>query len=166
MNDLHKLSLTHFSNLPSLCVASIEQKDDKAMKPSGLWVSVDGDNDWEEWCRSEGFWEGMKHRYKIKLVKDTNVLLIDNADDLRAFTKKYADTELSNRLGLSHQMHLRWNAIAQFYGGLIISPYLWECRYDDETFWYYGWDCASGCIWDHRCVQDVIYLGETHFKKE
>ena len=28
-------------------------------------------------------------------------------------------------------------------------------RLDMETRWYYGWDCASGCVWDASAVQSV-----------
>ena len=24
-----------------------------------------------------------------------------------------------------------------------------------ELFWYYGWDCASGCIWDPAAVAEI-----------
>jgi hypothetical protein len=26
---------------------------------------------------------------------------------------------------------------------------------DDNCGWYYGWDCASGCIWDSAAVERV-----------
>jgi hypothetical protein len=133
------------------------------MKPFGLWVSVDGGDDWVSWCTNDytrWFGDG-KHQYRIKLVKDTNVLLIDNATDLRAFTDKYIDDTRT-----SHRTHIRWDAVSQFYGGIIIAPYLYECRLDVHTFWYYSWDCASGCIWDHRCIREVIYRGVKRLNTE
>lgn len=51
---------------------------------------------------------------------------------------------------------VNWPLIATRWDGIIIAPYQWSCRYDDRTFWYYGWDCASGCIWNLHAITDVI----------
>ena len=40
-----------------------------------------------------------------------------------------------------------WKLIAQEFDGIEIAPYQWEIRMDYNFFWYYGWDCASGCLW-------------------
>ena len=39
------------------------------------------------------------------------------------------------------------------YDGIIIAPYQYSCRLmNSSTAWYYGWDCASGCIWNLGCI--------------
>ena len=45
-----------------------------------------------------------------------------------------------------------WGYLATQYQGLIIAPYLWDLRLFGPA-WYYGWDCASGCIWDLTAVE-------------
>ncbi len=51
---------------------------------------------------------------------------------------------------------LEWDKVKDKYQGIIIAPYQWECRLALETCWYYGWDCASGCIWDLDCIKEFI----------
>jgi hypothetical protein len=33
---------------------------------------------------------------------------------------------------------------------------VWECRLDPAAAWYYGWDCASGCVWNLEVIADVV----------
>lgn len=50
--------------------------------------------------------------------------------------------------------HINWPMVADRYQGIVIAPYLWSRRMDGGL-WYYGWDCASGCIWDAAAVASV-----------
>lgn len=43
--------------------------------------------------------------------------------------------------------------VRQDYAGIEISPYQYECRF--ELTWYYGWDVASGCVWDKEAIRAV-----------
>jgi len=52
-------------------------------------------------------------------------------------------------------MRIDWEAVAKRYTGIEIEPYNWERRnsgpnnnYSMSMLWYYGWDCASGCVWE------------------
>ena len=40
------------------------------------------------------------------------------------------------------------------------STYLSNKRMDDDSFWYYGWDVASGCVWDPSGVKEIIQAGD------
>ena len=50
-------------------------------------------------------------------------------------------------------MNPNWDDVVRQYDGLIIAPYQWAKRCDYS--WYYGWDCASGVIWNLRAVASV-----------
>lgn len=39
-----------------------------------------------------------------------------------------------------------------------ITPYCWPARMDPDLIWYYGWDCASGCIWDASTIHQVTRI--------
>lgn len=52
--------------------------------------------------------------------------------------------------------YIDWDRVASKHDGIIIAPYCWQQRLKDETFWYYSWDCASGCIWHPRAVTALI----------
>lgn len=43
-----------------------------------------------------------------------------------------------------------WKAVAKEYDGIEIDPYQYERRFSEGFLWYYGWDCASGCVWRPR----------------
>ena len=36
---------------------------------------------------------------------------------------------------------------------MFITPYQWELRF--ELDWYYGWDVASGCVWNLSVIESM-----------
>ena len=119
-------------------------------KPRGFWVSVDGEHDWATWCEDEHFnEEGLANKTAFRLKWDSQVLIIRDMDQIMEFT---------DRFGIQYHEVLRgikWKLVATIYDGIIITPYLWEGRYDMKTGWYYGWDCASGCVWNLDAIEKV-----------
>lgn len=120
-----------------------------AYKPHGLWLSVEGDDDWKSWCEGENWrLDGLTHAYEVALKPDANVLVIDSLAKLDAFNTLYGTPEVYPRYpGIS------WEKVMAMHDGLIIAPYRWERRHD--FMWYYGWDCASGVIWNLAAVESV-----------
>ena len=122
-------------------------------KPRGFWVSVDGPDDWKDWCIGEEYGlDSLTHRTVVALSPTANVLVLDSVAKLLSFTvgfskldAAYAHIEERLRPGMSG---IDWPTVAEQYDGIIITPYQWQCRMLDTTSWYYGWDCASGCIWN------------------
>jgi hypothetical protein len=51
--------------------------------------------------------------------------------------------------------YIDWSKVAAKHQGIIIAPYCYARRLTYHTAWYYGWDCASGCIWDLKAIQSV-----------
>lgn len=151
------LSLIHCSEEIITQVFSKSQESGEMMKPAGLWLSVEGEQDWESWCVEEDFGiNRLKYRHSIELSKDSNVLHIDNSDFLMKFGllyRGYNDSPVN--------MYLRWKEIAEEYQGIIIAPYQYSCRLELDTSWYYGWDCASGCIWDSSAIDNIRLLEES-----
>lgn len=123
-------------------------------KPVGLWVSVD--DAWEQWCKESGFHpERLKHRMEIKLARGHNVLITSNPRDLSKFNagaEYFAGIELGSS-SLLREYALDWGAIAKKWDGVIIAPYCWKERLN--LLWYYGWDCASGCIWNPLAISKI-----------
>jgi hypothetical protein len=133
-------------------------------KPSGLWVSVTGEDDWWHWCVAEDFCtDGLTHASQIHLREDANIRYVGTDAELAAFQFAYAvETEYERRMAgiLGEETHLRrhwpidWRKVVADYDGLIITPY----HHDHRLFgpnWYYGWDCASGCIWHLAAIASV-----------
>jgi hypothetical protein len=122
-------------------------------KPLGLWYAVGWA--WVEWCRSEmPEWAKGVRAYRLTLDRARLLCLVTEYDVL-AFGREYGcdPYHMGGRLGT---MHIDWPRVAQRYGGVEVAPYHWRLRYgtaDDDCMWYYGWDCASGCVWDARVVQ-------------
>lgn len=156
------LSLIHHGNSYLTKVRSVAQRPDEGQyrgdyeKPRGLWVSVEGDDDWASWCRSEGFRNiDAQVITRVTLSPDANVLLLANADEIDAFSRAYG---FEYRLPGSHIVNnpIDWQRVAGDYDGLIIAPYIWDRRIHTGSRWYYGWDCASGCIWNKRAIGSLI----------
>lgn len=127
-------------------------------KPSGLWVSVKGDDDWKAWTQAEDFCASSTtpdNEHTVTLADDANIMMIRSAHEVLTLTDNYGlDPSFSSSFDRAYRID--WPLIATRWDGIIIAPYQWSCRYDDRTFWYYGWDCASGCIWNLHAITDVI----------
>lgn len=122
-------------------------------KPKGLWVTVPGEYDWPSFCRNEGFrLDLLKHEHDVQLAPDARVLHLSTPDDLRRFTDDYACDKEGPR------MYISWDYVMDEYQGIVISPYQWSMRLDSDVFWYYGWDCSSGCIWDFSAIQEITEI--------
>jgi len=139
-------------------------------KPKGLWYGIN--DSWIDWCHSESM--GWVHNYIHEVILDTSkILRISNIKEFEAFEDEYSDidpilAELSKTYpnfnatfdGWQDRNHrrrgmncIRFDKVAEKYSGIEITPYLWEKRL--ESMWYYGWDCASGCVWNPDAVLDV-----------
>lgn len=127
-----------------------------AQKPGGLWVSVDGKDDWPEWCESNNFsLYKLRYRYRITLRKRHDLIVISTAAALDSFVEQFgvADPLFKDMAMYNDCRGINWPRVAQTAKGIIIAPYHWTRRMD--SMWYYTWDCASGCIWDVSAIQSV-----------
>ena len=148
----------HMSKTPiALRNVSISQKTD--MKPKGLWYGFG--NAWLEWVRSEmPDWEG-NHIYHVIFPDSKNMLKIKNVLEIMEFTKEYSITNdklrdyfgdgLAQAYGIHQTMYIDWEKVSKKYEGIEIYPYLYNAR--NQLMWYYGWDVASGCVWNFSNVE-------------
>lgn len=152
-------TLAHFSRTPGLDFRSdvtYERPRPRLDKPAGFWVSVEGNGDgWSDWCRSEQFGvDSLANEHVVTLKPDARILRIESAAGIDAFTDQYGIA--ADR---GHVYGIDWAAVAAEYQGIIITPYQWSRRLRPGSSWYYGWDCASGCIWDLSAVASVEGVG-------
>jgi len=113
-------------------------------KPRGLWYACD--NDWLQWLIYEmPHWIG-NYVYSFD-INMSNVLQLSSLSDLKNFQSKYGS-----------RGYIDWREVAMDFSGIEICPYIYEGRYDIP--WYYGWDVASGCIWDSSAFNSLKIIAE------
>lgn len=153
--------LIHHSAQPLRSVRDVEQRElagrylSAYEKPLGLWVScADHEQNWHEWCQSENFGkEGFAFENEIILSADAELLTLTCADDLDEFTHRFGvETGSSWR---PVERCIAWRRVSEQFAGILIAPYIWSRRNADHTCWYYGWECASGCIWDASAIAHI-----------
>jgi hypothetical protein len=140
-----------------------------------MWYSCGGD--WLRWCLAEEFgWKTNVHEIQLDMQ---HVYTIRNEEEFDQFVDKYGMSYLGRNNKLFprenpeskklyeeldrsqprwgekiYPPYIDWEKVqADGYFGMEISPYLWSRRLDGGM-WYYGWDCASGVIWDKRAFID------------
>lgn len=142
------MKLHHFSSVEILEPVSVAQISEGRPKPKGLWLSDENKDGWSAWAKAED-WSIGKYKFNVE-VDMKKILWLSCAEDLFAFTKEYE---------MPHDFHfpyyINWKSVAQKFSGILITPYIWECRLDDKTSWYYGWDCASACIWNSDSIKEI-----------
>jgi hypothetical protein len=118
-------------------------------KPTGLWYGIN--DSWHSWCIAEQCEEWIAgNDYEI-VVPDLNILKLSDSIGLYNFTNEYLDKE--RKIGFYDTYYIDWQKVALKYDGIEINPYIWSCRFNDKTSWYYSWDCASGCIWNAQSLK-------------
>ncbi len=153
--------LLHYSAEPLTAVRSVAQGEPSGRydKPAGLWLSVEGDDDWRQWCEAESFGDPASQLcYEIVLAPDANVFRIETAGALLAFTREYGCDPYMGPMAGRTQMFgrgIQWPRVAEKHAGIIIAPYQWSLRLDPRAHWYYSWDCASGCVWNAEAVAEI-----------
>jgi hypothetical protein len=130
-------------------------------KPQGLWYSCGPS--WAEWCFAEEFFSCFGDNIFEITINESLIKRIPNVGEFEAFSSVYGYHQAYARdLIRSWQQrgqkwrydNIKWHKVAENYSGIEIDPYLCERRLDGGL-WYYGWDCASGCIWDKEAILDV-----------
>ncbi len=149
------MTLSHFSRTPIERVVMTDPPGpgfEWAGKPTGLWVSVDGEDDWPTWCRENEFGCG-DFRYRVHLAESDRVLRLETEAEVLAFSRRYETPSYTEHLPV-----VDWRAVQSDHAAIIIAPYQWGLRLDTDAHWYYGWDCASGCVWDPSVVDHIELL--------
>lgn len=152
--------LIHYTAQPfELEQRCVEQKDPQtfALKPVGLWVSVD--DAWHVAALDMFGDDELQHASLVTLASDAHVLRLKTVREIDSFTEQYAIIADERFDFLSRTID--WRRVAAEYQGIIIAPYQFERRLTQHTFWYYGWDCASGCIWDTAAIASVEAITES-----
>jgi hypothetical protein len=144
-----KLRLVHYSSQEVKRVLPHAQRPDD-FKPRGFWVSDEGcEHNWQAWCLAEGFnLESLTHVHTVEVAPGARLLILSSGEEIERFTQTFGHPGKNER----HDIFLiDWDQVRAQYDGLIITPYIWEKRLD--LLWYYGWDCASGCLWNPDVVK-------------
>lgn len=129
-------------------------------KPNGLWLSIVGISDWENYCiKTETDLEKLKSEFQIMLKPDAKILYLYNNDVFQKFLKKYgyyAEGIVEHNVNDTPELSIRWERIIANYQGIVVSivmPYL-----HNIGSWRYTWCCTSACIWDLQAVERAIKL--------
>ena len=121
--------------------------------------------------------EALRYRHTVTILDASRILFLRKAKDIDAFTREYG-RDLSGHIRLLQSAedtdgfgrkygrdlfadiqkqfsnYIMWEEVAEKHSGIVINPY---SRARSQTYlWYYGWNCAGGCIWD----ASVIRLGK------
>lgn len=153
------MKLRHFSNQKQIKIYSCHQSNNLTTKPVGFWISDEESYGWREWCNDNEFrLKHYKYEHEVILNDDANILYLRSADDIDDFTDDFGNVLFDD----THFGYINWFKVAEKYDGIIITPYIWERRHTPETFWYYGWDCASGCVWNDSAIKEVKLKGRVH----
>ena len=134
---------THITIKPIKKVRRETRPQEVDHKPKGFWYGIDGD--WERWCKGED-WGLSKDEenleYELTLGRE-NLLILTTVAEIDAFHEKY-----KAELCRGAEDYIDWRLVTEKYDGIEIAPYQWGRRFEGDAHrWYYGWDCASGCIW-------------------
>lgn len=119
---------------------------DRGPKPMGLWYAVGFG--WLDFTTSEhtSFYEygNRVHAFEISL-DGLNIFKITNYDELVKFEELYL-VPGETKYSMNNNWDINWAKVAENYDGIEIAPYIYKARMGHA--WYYGWDVASGCIWN------------------
>jgi hypothetical protein len=120
-------------------------------KPVGLWLSDEADYGWDEWCKSNLECSAGKYAYTVELAPEAHVLHLATDTAVANFAASFKEPFPHS----DYFYWINWPRVVKLWQGILITPYQWSLRLHPDFFWYYGWDCASGCIWDVSVIQTI-----------
>ena len=128
-------------------------------KPNGFWYECqDGSSEtWKEFC--EFGLTGGASRYDSSynvVLNDYEILFIPDEYHFEKFYKMYSVPHPVFPNDPEENL-IDWPKVAEHYSGIEICPYLASRR---DVSWYYGWDVASGCIWDAKGIKELVEAGD------
>lgn len=144
--------LSHFTSNPfSYDSGARYERMWNPYKPHGLWLSDEKDIGWTNFCKSEQ-WNmlSLKHRTDFEIVDSSKWAILKTTEEIIQFGRAHMVGE-SSRFSMS----IDWNKVADKYDAILITPYQWAARNNPDSFWYYGWDCASACVWNLKTIRQV-----------
>ena len=128
--------------------------------PNGLWVSVTGIDDWEQYClKNNCRLENLKSEFQVLLKPTAKILILHNRSVFDDFFEEYGFYEKGiDTLGGSYTLNLSisWERIISDFQG-IVAPIVMP-KFYDMSLWYDIWCCTSGCIWDLQAVEKTVRL--------
>lgn len=121
-------------------------------KPWGsVWWGVGAS--WISWVHAE-MPRWIPDRFSVVsalYINDDRILSIQNDQQLQVFSEKYADGSLLSSDNVISR--IQWDLLKKRgFSGIEIPTYLSSSRLKMSSFWYYGWDCASGAVWDQTAI--------------
>jgi hypothetical protein len=161
---------THLSakEIKTLRPAKLKPDGEPHLKPPGFWYEVN--DSWFEWCKVEmPHWVGLadpstkgkklprdRQPYTLRYwvsVQEANLLYISDTTQFDEFVRIYGYDRLDSARFMGRPDYIDWIEVANAgYDGVEISPYLWERRLEGGL-WYYGWDVASGVVWNPKNIK-------------
>lgn len=115
-------------------------------KPSGLWYACGFE--WISWVLGEMPGWARNHVYALTVDKRSMVRL-RSVEAIDAFDDEFYVLKYNTH-------YIDWKLVAKEFTGIEICPYQYDRRFDGPaSSWYYGWDVASGCIWDPDIITAV-----------
>ena len=136
-------------------LAESKWKQDVTHKPRGLWFSVG--SDWQRWCLAENFsLDRLRHLHEVTLLASARLLTLRDPLDLDAFSERYGRAWPFTRQSGRGAANIDWRAVSYEYDAIEIAPYQWSRRF--ALSWYYGWDCASGCVWNAEAIESIRHV--------
>lgn len=150
----------HYTEFPFV-LKQRTYKQEPGRKPTGLWVSSESGNlddwNWVHHCENNAYFnpeimDSLNCESEIVIHPEANLLRLDTIKKIRDFSQQYA----YHKHDLCFIDSIDWTKVAFEYQGIIITPYHRTLTFELICGWYYGWDCASGCIWDLNAIEKVV----------
>jgi hypothetical protein len=160
--ELQKLELVHFSKKKLANIKLESRPVGSDIKPVGLWLSVENETmGWSEWLlNNQPAWFETRytHANPIKFTEDAKIIWLKTSNHIDIFSE-VLKKELHPLLNTILCLH--WNLLDA--DAILISPYQWERRLGGiHRIWYYGWDCASGCVFN---PDKIMFRSKNEWKR-
>ena len=128
--------------------------------PNGLWLSVTGIDDWEQYCLKNSYrLENLKTEFQVMLKPTAKLLILyDNSafEDFEEEYGYYAEGIEIHGDNYTHNLSISWERIISDYQGIVV-PIVFP-KFYNMSLWYDIWRCTSGCIWDLEAVEKAERL--------
>jgi len=122
--------------------------------PNGLWLSVAGIHDWEQYCRKYNKrLDALQYEFQVLLKPQAKIIILNNKITLESFIREYGRGREKY-----FDVSVQWEKIINNYQGIAL-PRIFPSLMNMFS-WHKTWCCTSACIWDLQAVKKAERLGD------
>lgn len=136
-----------------IMVRRVRYKYSVKLKEGSNFLLIQNEDELEQFVKTHGYHEKRHYDHPYSEIDRRRE---ERNKERQQFINSLPQESIASKFfdrGELDDIRIDWLTIYKKYQGIIIAPYFYNFR--NYWIWYNGWDVASGCVWDTKCIESI-----------